>query len=210
MRWHRVLGRQPLVTCIANVHVSYLLVLTEFSFFFLWLAHQSMLATCLWLEYCRAWFSELSFSRISESTTGYTFTPCVGSFTSPGIDTRQKGPPAFSVASERHRQMWGERNCLSFKTAVGGIEPPSPRLTVWCSTTRPLLLPPTEPTMNVVDPKLGLMSDPSKSTTCPGPHTLGPSIILGDKTKPQKDTRQAGPTNVTDPSLEDIARRNAI
>ena len=33
-------------------------------------------------------FSELSFSRISECTTGYTFTPCVGSFTSPGIDTR--------------------------------------------------------------------------------------------------------------------------
>ena len=31
---------------------------------------------------------ELFFSRISESTTGYTFTPCVGSFTSPGIDTR--------------------------------------------------------------------------------------------------------------------------
>ena len=31
---------------------------------------------------------ELYFSRISESTTGYTFTPCVGSFTSPGIDTR--------------------------------------------------------------------------------------------------------------------------
>ena len=23
----------------------------------------------------------------AESTTGYTFTPCVGSFTSPGIDT---------------------------------------------------------------------------------------------------------------------------
>ena len=36
-----------------------------FFFFFLWLAHHSMLATCLWLEYCRAWFSELSFSRIS-------------------------------------------------------------------------------------------------------------------------------------------------
>ena len=31
---------------------------------------------------------ELSFSRISESTTGYIFTPCVRSFTSPGIDTR--------------------------------------------------------------------------------------------------------------------------
>ena len=45
----------------------------------------------------------LSFSRISESTTGYTFTPCVGSFTSPGIDIRYKGPPAFSVSSERHR-----------------------------------------------------------------------------------------------------------
>ena len=40
------------------------------------------------LDYCRAWFSELSFSRINESTTGYTFTPCVGSFTSPGTDTR--------------------------------------------------------------------------------------------------------------------------
>ena len=59
---------------------------SKFIFFFLWSAHHSMLATCLCLEYCRAWFSELS-SRISESTTGYTFTPCVGSFTSPGIDT---------------------------------------------------------------------------------------------------------------------------
>ena len=32
------------------------------------------------------------FSRISESTTGHTFTPCVGYFTSPDIDTREKGP----------------------------------------------------------------------------------------------------------------------
>ena len=70
---------------------------------------------------------ELPFSIISDSTTGYTFTPCVGSFTFPGIDTRQKGPPAVGVSSERHRQMWGERNCLSFETAVGGIEPPVPR-----------------------------------------------------------------------------------
>ena len=31
---------------------------------------------------------KVAFSRICESTTGYTFTPCVGSFTSPGIDTR--------------------------------------------------------------------------------------------------------------------------
>ena len=53
---------------------------------------------------------ELS-SRISESTTGYTFTLSVGSFTSTDIDT------------ERHRQMWGERNCLNFEMAVGGIEP---------------------------------------------------------------------------------------
>ena len=50
---------------------------------------------------------ELSFSRITEYTTGYTFTPCVGSFTSPGIDTRQKGPATFTVSSIRHRQMWG-------------------------------------------------------------------------------------------------------
>ena len=78
----------------------------------------------LWLK------QELSVSRICESATGYTFTPCVGYFTSPGIDTRQKGPPAFSVSSERHRQMWGERNCLSFETAVGGVEPPSSRSTV--------------------------------------------------------------------------------
>ena len=35
--------------------------------------------------------------------------------------------------------MWGERNCLSFETAVGGFEPPSPRLTIRSSTARPLL-----------------------------------------------------------------------
>ena len=39
---------------------------------------------------------ELFFSRICQSTTGYTFTLCVGSFISPGIDTRQKGPKTFS------------------------------------------------------------------------------------------------------------------
>ena len=37
-------------------------------------------------HYCH-WFSELSFTRINVFTTGYAFTPCVGSFTSPGIDT---------------------------------------------------------------------------------------------------------------------------
>ena len=35
-------------------------------------------------HYCH-WFSELCFSRISKSRTGYTFTSCVGYFTSPGI-----------------------------------------------------------------------------------------------------------------------------
>ena len=29
---------------------------------------------------------------------------CIGYFTSPGIDIWQKGPTAFSVSSERHRQ----------------------------------------------------------------------------------------------------------
>ena len=57
--------------------------------FFLWLVSSSRyvrLATCVWLEYCRDWFSELSFSRINEFTKCYTFTPCVGYFTSLGID----------------------------------------------------------------------------------------------------------------------------
>ena len=49
-------------------------------------------------------YLELAFSAVSESATGYTFTPCVGSFTSPGIDTRYKGSPPFIVSSERHRQ----------------------------------------------------------------------------------------------------------
>ena len=39
-----------------------------------------------------------------ESMTGYTLTPCVGSFTAPGIDIRLKGPTAFSISSERHWQ----------------------------------------------------------------------------------------------------------
>ena len=37
--------------------------------------------------------------RVTDSTTGYTFTPCVGYVTSPGIDTKQKGSAAFSVSS---------------------------------------------------------------------------------------------------------------
>ena len=76
----------------------------EVYFFFLWLVRHSILATCLWLEYCQACFSELSLSRISESTTGYTFTPCVIYFNTPGIHTSMKEPLAFGVSSERHRQ----------------------------------------------------------------------------------------------------------
>ena len=36
-------------------------------------------------------------------------------------------------------QMWGERNCLSFETAVSAIETPSARLTVRRSTAKPPL-----------------------------------------------------------------------
>ena len=50
-----------------------------------------------------------------------------------------EGPLVFSVSSERHRQVLGERNCLSFETAVGGIEPSSLRLTARLSTVRPQL-----------------------------------------------------------------------
>ena len=35
--------------------------------------------------------------------------------------------------------MWGKQNCLSFEMAVGGIEPPSPRLRVRPSAARPPL-----------------------------------------------------------------------
>ena len=64
---------------------------------------------------------ELFFSRICESTTGYTFTPCVGSFTFPDIDTRQKRPSAVSVSSERHRQMWGEEIAYVSKQQKVGL-----------------------------------------------------------------------------------------
>ena len=32
-----------------------------------------------------------------ESTTVYIFAPCVRSFTSPGIDTREMGPTAYII-----------------------------------------------------------------------------------------------------------------
>ena len=107
------------------------------TFFFLWLAHHCMLARCLWLEYCRAWFSELPFYRTSESTTGYT--SLCGIFDFPWYKHHIKGTTSFYCLFWKTQAMWGEQNCLSFETAVGGIEPPSPRLTVRRSTAWPLV-----------------------------------------------------------------------
>ena len=76
----------------------------------------------------------------SESSTGYTFTPLCVIFYSSWHRHQIEGTTGFYVSSERHRQMWGERNCISFVTAGGGIEPPSPRLTVRRYTTLPPLL----------------------------------------------------------------------
>ena len=42
----------------------------------------------------------------------------------------------YTAAWTKARQIWGQRNCLSFETAVCGIEPPSPRLAVLCSIPR--------------------------------------------------------------------------
>ena len=56
--------------------------------------------------------------------------PCVWSFTSPGIDTRQKGPPTFSVSSERHRHMWGEWNWWGWTTFPPTTWLPLPTLCV--------------------------------------------------------------------------------
>ena len=39
-----------------------------------------------------------------ESTAGYTFTPCEGSFTFPGRDILESGPTAFIVSYEGRRQ----------------------------------------------------------------------------------------------------------
>ena len=95
-----------------NVHVS--MHVCEHACFLLPLNDLGQLAD----HYCH-WFLELSFSRISESTTGYTFTPCVGSFMSPGIDRRHHHVFRKTQANV------GLQNCLSFEIAAGGIEPPS-------------------------------------------------------------------------------------
>ena len=47
----------------------------------------------------------LSKSTAIDSTTSYTFTPFVGYFTSPGINTRYKGLTFIRFSFERQRQM---------------------------------------------------------------------------------------------------------
>ena len=50
----------------------------------------SLRSQVVYLQTVQTWANAgvVFLSRINESITGYTFTPCVGSFTSPGIDTR--------------------------------------------------------------------------------------------------------------------------
>ena len=56
-----------------------------------------------------------------ESTTGYTFTLCERSLTSPGIGTRLKGPTAFSVSTEKTLAKSGKQNsCQSSEAAPVG------------------------------------------------------------------------------------------
>ena len=69
-------------------------------------------------HYCHC-FLELFISRISESTTGYT----CGNFYFP-----------WQRHFRKTQAMLGVRNCLTFETAAGGIEPPSPRLIIRRST----------------------------------------------------------------------------
>ena len=69
-----------------NGDIITLFGLTKVSLLLLLVVSSSLYVSNMFVT--RAWFLELSFSRISESTAGYTFTPCVESFTSPGIDTR--------------------------------------------------------------------------------------------------------------------------
>ena len=58
----------------------------------------------------------------------------------PWLRHQIKATTGFWCLFRKPQAMWGERNCLSFVTAVGGIEPSSPRLTVRRSTARPPLM----------------------------------------------------------------------
>lgn len=60
---------------------------------------------------------------------------CVQTSTSPGIDTRQKGPTAFSDSSERHKQSGMNEVAKALKQQQLDSTP-SPRLTVQCFNHR--------------------------------------------------------------------------
>ena len=62
-----------------------------------------------------------SLVRVVESTMSYTFTR-VWSFTSPGIDARSNGPPAFSLF-RKTLEKWCKRNCQSLEAATVGFKP---------------------------------------------------------------------------------------
>ena len=69
-------------------------------------------------------FSEFSFSRVSESTSLFSFS-LGGIFISPSIDTIQKGKTAVSDFSKKTPAKWDQQNCQSFEASAGGIKPPS-------------------------------------------------------------------------------------
>ena len=66
----------------------------------------------------QAWFRDLPFSLrecgVHDTLKGYTFiTPCVGSFTSPGTDTRYKG-----LIVSKTQAMWGKQTCSCFEPVL--------------------------------------------------------------------------------------------
>ena len=78
------------------------------------------------------------YFRIVESTTGYTITPCVGYFTSLGIDTRWKGPTAFSVCFERHWQSGVNRIAKVLKRLYHDSNPGPPTIFGFATASRQL------------------------------------------------------------------------
>ena len=65
-------------------------------------------STHIWVLYTGLFLESCLSQRVVKATTCYTFTPCVGSFTSPGIGTSQKGPTALGTPTKRRK-----RNCQS-------------------------------------------------------------------------------------------------
>jgi len=90
-------------------------------FLFFFFVSQILDAAPCFALLCRPFVSPTRVCAWVHSRLHFYPLPCVASITSPGIATRHKGLPDFRVSSERHSQMWAERNCLSFETAAGGI-----------------------------------------------------------------------------------------